>query len=280
MEKNITRQGPKTRQSYTVTLPKEWITTQKMEDEKCLEMENIGDKLILYKPKKHDLKEFIDLKEVPDSIIKVLNILYRKGIDEIKIKYYNEKEFEKINKIINSVLIGYEIIEQKKDYLIIKQIIDESNENFKVILRRAYLLLMDLCELKNKELLNTSKNNLKKLLNYCQRIIIKKGHEEYQKIPFYYLLLDQLEKISDELNWIISIDEKYPILKLILSKIRETYELFYSFSIKKFNKLSFETYNLKNNIKLQKNPSLLEVYSYNIYRLLNSISGTIYAINA
>ncbi len=52
MKKKLTTQGPKGRESYTLTLPKEWILENNLDKTKVLEMEIVGNKILLFLDKK------------------------------------------------------------------------------------------------------------------------------------------------------------------------------------------------------------------------------------
>ncbi len=200
MEKKIISQGPKGRESYTITIPKEWIKKAGIDKTKLADLEIAGNKIIISEPDLKEEKITINTEEYKDTLDKVLPALYRIGIKEIKFITSNEKLIENISSILNEKLIGYEIVDHKKEGIIVKYITKESEEDFKAILRRIFLLLLSFSESETQ--FKLIGKNIKRLYNYCQRILIKRGHIEFQKVPFYYLLLDQLEKISDELEWI------------------------------------------------------------------------------
>ncbi len=281
MEKKITCQGPKGRESYTVTLPKEWIKKTSIDKTKIVNLEIAGNKIIISKEKEIEQKIVINSESYKDSIEKALQILYKLGLKELKIMTNNEKLTERILEVVNNKLIGYEILEHKKDYVLISDITKESEEDFKTILRRIFLLMLEFSEYPDKSRVKIVKMNINKLYNYCQRILIKKGHSDFEKVPFYYLLLDQLEKISDELAWIFHLELKKnekQILNELFKLLEDTYKLFYKFDPKSFNRLSNESYKLKEKIKLEEKINVAIMHLHNMARLLNSINGTIFAI--
>ncbi len=273
MEKRLTAQGPNDRKSYTVTLPLDWVKQQGLDKTKTVDLEIIGNKAIISTGKEDQEVKFIDADKAENALTKLLQAAYRLGVDELKIKYSKPELRKQVSNIIDTKLIGYEIIEQTKNVLRIKEITKESTEEFKTVLRRIFLLLIELT--KSPEEAEESDKNLKKLTNYCQRLLIKKGHLEYRKIPFYYTLLHQLEKLSDEYVWLYQnkiSDTKS--LNQLNSCLEKTYELYYKFDLEKFNKYQHDTYILKNSLRKQK-----DVHMHNIARQLNSILGTILIIN-
>lgn len=280
MEKKVTAQGPKDRKSYTVTLPIEWAKKEKIDKNKSVDLAVIGNKIIISSSKDIDERVVVDAEQYKHSLIKVIQGLYRVGINEIKFCFSDNKDLEKVLSIIEQYLIGYEVIERKKDYLIIKDITKESEEDFKIIFRRIFLLLIELSECDDHSQMGSFDRNIKKLINYCQRILMKKGHSEFVKVPLYYMILDRLEKLSDEYRWISQLKQfkRNDTLKEISGLLRTIYELFYKFEPLKYDKNSIESYNLRNKIKLGTNVDTMTIHLHNLSRIINSLSSDIFAL--
>lgn len=272
MEKRLTAQGPKERKSYTVTLPLEWVKQYGLDKTKKVELEIINNKIIINAVEEYQETILID-SDKAQGLIKILQAAYRLGIDEIRIKYSKPDVRKDIRDIIDTKLIGYEIIEQTKNSVRIKDITKESAEEFKTVLRRIFLLLIEVA--KSPEETIESDKSLNKLTNYCQRLLIKKGHLEYKKVPFYYMLLHELEKLSDEYRWLYEtkISDK-KTLNQLNAYLENIYNLYYKFDLERFDKYQKNTFDLKNKLKKQKN-----AYLHNIARQLNTILGTILLIN-
>lgn len=287
MEKKLTAQGPRDRKSYTVTLPIEWVKMQGLDKTKSVELDIIGNKVIISQHKEKEQIITINSKDYPTSMIKVLQGLYRAGVNEVRLDLADNSMVEEILDIIEKKLIGYEIIEQKKAYLIIKDITKESEDDFKIIFRRIFLLLLELSESNDIIQIRALDRNIKKLINYCQRILMKKGHVEFTKTPLYYLVLDRLEKLKDEFNWFlqISLPKKkespkleYPELKEINILLRQAYELFYRYDAKKYGGYEYRTFQLKNKIKLDAKVEPAVIHLHNMARILNSLYGDIFTL--
>lgn len=279
MEKKLTAQGPTNRKSFTVTLPLEWVKTHKLEKKRVVELELIQD-MILISPEKTKVDRLIiDGEEYSLSLVKVLQQAYRKGIDEIRVNFTSGKQLQTITKVVNQKLLGYEIMGQGKGYLLIKDITRESEENFSAVLRRVFLLLLELTTTTSKEQMNVIAENISKLINYCQRILMKRGHVEYMKVPTYYLVLDRLEKLKDEFLWLRESSLKLDVDGESLTKMtREIYKLYYSFNGKTFSKLQHDTFLLKQRFKFSGRIKKETIYLHNISRLLNSLCGDIYSL--
>lgn len=281
MEKKLTAQGPKKRKSYTVTLPIEWVKEQGLDKTRTVDLNIVGNKAIISSTKEVQERIMIEGKEYKDSIIKVLQGLYKAGVNEIKWFLVGD-ELEQILDIIEKRLIGYEIVEQKKEFIIIKEITKESDENFKVVFRRIFLLILEFQNCRDLKMLGSLDRNIKKLINYCQRILVKKGHTEFNKTHLYYLILDRLEKITDEYRWLLEImiskKKVYSILKEINGALEIVYKLFYKYEAQKYNEYVYGVYKLRHEIKLGEKVDNAVIHLHNLARLLNSLYGDIYIL--
>ncbi|MBW2997721.1 AbrB/MazE/SpoVT family DNA-binding domain-containing protein [Candidatus Woesearchaeota archaeon] len=282
MEKKLTAQGPKDRKSYTVTLPIEWVKKEGLDKRRQVELNIVGNKVVISPRKGAGERVLIDGDDYASSLIRVLQGIYRSGVDETKLRFKNSKILEETSDIIEQKLIGYEIVEHKKDYLIIKDITKESEEEFKTVFRRLFLLLLELSESEDAVQIKIVDKNIKRLINYCQRILIKRGHSEFLKTPLYYLMLDRLEKIGDEFKWLSCVkitkkkDKDY--LKEIRGIMRTAYETFYKFDAKKYNAVVRKSYNLKNEIKLGEKVDRATIHLHNLARIINSLYGDIFTL--
>jgi len=282
MEKRLTSQGPRDRSSFTVTLPKEWVLKEKLEKSKLVDLRVVGNKVVISPGGEQLSKASINADDYNKSLIKVIPGLYRLGVDELKINLADNRLLEKITELLSDKLIGYEVIEQGRSHIIIKDIAKESEEDFKTVLRRIFLLIFELSESKGEFYIKNLDRNINKLCNYCLRILMKKSHSEFLRTPLYYLLIDQIEKLKDELTWVLNkqlTKNRLETLKEAIKLFRTAYEIFYKFNIKSFNDYSNRAFNLKNEIKLIDKIDLPGMHLHNISRIINSIYGTIFTIN-
>ena len=196
----------------------------------------------------------IDFKRKGSIIHRTLSSLYKSGYDEIKVIFENHSELDIIQKTINQELIGFEIIEQGKEYIIVKQVSNISHSEFEAMLRRTFIFLLsnadeclealkinDFTILKNLIIRDITVN---KLTDYCRRSLNKKeGHFKHNGPG--YVIIELLEKIGDgyrDLCKYVSKNE-IKINKLIIellseinSLLRDVYKLFYSFNLNDIEK--------------------------------------------
>jgi hypothetical protein len=284
MEKKLTAQGPKGRKSYTLTLPIDWVKSEKLDKTRSVDLTLIGRKIVISKEKDEQERVLLDASTYPQSMYKILQGLYRQGTNEIQVEHLDSKMLTEITYIIETRLIGYEIVEQRAEHILIKDITGESNESFDVVLRRIFLLILELAEAgsSEKERLQAMDRSIKKLGNYAQRILMKKGHFEFTKTPTYYLLLDRLEKICDELKWLLKNELRSThtktVFKEVSSLIRSAYALFYQYDAKKFNANQERAYQIKNELRDNSKMDVQTMHLHNIARQINSLYGDIFIL--
>ena len=284
MEKRLTAQGPKSRKSFTVTLPIEWVKEQKLDRTRAVDLAIVGNKAIISSGKNEAKRVIIDMADYSKNTVKIVQGCYRAGIDEVLFKSDDSKILQEITEIMEQRLIGYEVIEQRRDSILVKDIANESSEDFKVIFRRILLLILELSETNDIVQVKTLDRNINKLINYCFRILMKRGHTDYSKTHLYYLVLDRLEKVSDEFRWLyedtLPINSKIQDIDTIKKLLRSANELFFKFDAKNYSEFQFLAYQLRKKIRFLEKTSKETIFTYNLSRLLNSLYGDIFTINA
>lgn len=261
MKRKVVKHGPAT---YIVSLPSNWVKKYNIKKGDELEVEESERTIIISTEKGKKLDSVtVDITNFDrTSIIQLIKGLYTLGYDEIDLNFKKQsiphfrlgKERTIISVIHEAInrLSGIEIIQQRKNSCILKTLSEMSFTEFEVILRRAFLLLIDMHKdmiagAKNKDeyLLDTLKekrNTITKFLNLCMRLLNKKGYKDSKKTIAIYNIILLLEKIIDLI--IItgrSLIEFKPDISLISEKIlqeiqeciEEYYHLFYKFDDEK-----------------------------------------------
>ena len=288
IKRKIIQQGHNT---LTITLPKQWCDKQQITAQEELEVTEQGEILNIIPPRNIKLPEIaIDVKGLtPILIWRNVVSAYRNGYDEFKVyfdnptdkKRYsafsyntinflhpkgNEKELvlspiEVIQLAVNRCP-GIEIIDQKENWCIIKEMGETTYKEFDNALRRIFLLTMSLSDDILKEL-ETGENkdalksvhlvdtNIDRFTDFCLRVLNKKGYINYRKTSTMYTILFLLELIGDDLKkiaiHIVDAKKMSPKMKELFQtahqKIREFYTLFYNFN----KELCLETYGVNRN---------------------------------
>ncbi|MFH1173833.1 MAG: hypothetical protein V1725_01740 [archaeon] len=275
MEKKLTAQGPKDRKSYTITLPLEWVKRHKLDKTRTVQLDLVGSKAVISPPGQEESTLTIDGALYARSMLRILQSSYRVGIEGIRIITKDALLVEEIINIAEKNLIGLEVVEHKKDSILLKDIMRDAEESFSSVLRRIWLLIIEMAEGDSASATGLHRT-AKKLMNYAQRILLRHGHTEYEKTPLYYLIIDKLDKMSDELYWLL-LTKTNPGKELI-QLMRTAYELFYKFNAQTYAASQPRTYELKNQLRGE-TINRQSMHQHNIARVLTSLYGDIFALH-
>ena len=251
-----------------VSLPRKWSQKYNIQKGDELDVEEQGDKIIVGTEKTLEAGNVeIDITGLDrTSTLYCILALYKIGYDEITIKFeepfthhYRVNEKKKVISVLHEIanrLSGFEIIQQKENFCVIKQMSEPSKKEFEVALRRVFLLLIDA----SKDLLDAAKNKdmvladtieekhdtVMTFTSYCLRLLNKVGYDNYKKTIILYHIVSNLDKIVDVLKYsardLIAFrftlnKESKKILEDIDKSISMYYDFFYKFDIKRIQTL-------------------------------------------
>ncbi|MGV8086021.1 MAG: hypothetical protein ACP5N1_00165 [Candidatus Woesearchaeota archaeon] len=297
MKRKVVKQGAAT---LMISLPSEWTHQFKISKGDELEMEMRGRTIQISTQKENFDKETeLNIDGLYPVTLLTASAIYKAGYDNLKITFSDPKRISDINNFMRDEITGFEIIEQGKNYCTVKKTEEGLQDSFELILRRIFLLLINMAEdsyeaikkgdyadLERLKFLDQSNN---RLTTYCRRFLSKKGYKVHDKIQFIYLIIEQLEKISDQyvalFEYLIkNTKQNTPPSKEILTiyneiykSLRNFYEIFYKFDKEKMVNIG-QTQNKLNeklNMLLEKKGSDAVVIHYltNIHQLIyDSIS--------
>lgn len=275
IKRKIIQQGHNT---LTITLPKLWCEKHNISPQEELEVTEQGEILNLIPPRNVKLPDVsLDVRGLTPIIIwRYVVSAYRNGYDEFKIYFdnpsdkkrysafsYNTINFlyphEKSKELVLSPIEviqlavnrcpGIEIIDQKENWCVIKEMGETTYKEFDNALRRIFLLLNSMSEditsaikgttnfdsLKNIHMVDT---NIDRFTDFCLRVLNKKGYINYRKTNTMYSILFLLEMVGDELKKVavhlIETKKITPkgqeLFKVVSEKVRLIYTLFYNFN--------------------------------------------------
>tara|TARA_Y100000310_G_C20689163_1_gene821071 strand:+ start:939 stop:1847 length:909 start_codon:yes stop_codon:yes gene_type:complete len=269
-KRKVSKIGPST---LMISLPSKWVKEYGVKKGDELDIEAIGRHLSIEVPglRKGEVLE-IDLDGLNANLIRyIVYAAYRNGGSEIKLKFSsssvvdNNKEGMKVPtlEVIGDVvdtLVGVEIISQKNDYCLLKEISSVNHEEFLNTLRRIFITLVnttsdikDSIDSKNKTILkrinNISDKNLNKLCDFCFRVISKGGIVDNRKAPHYHSIISSLEEIGDSLKEIAGLAEKNLSKPSLLDAMHDLLEKMYRLFCNYKKETVVDVYELKRNIK-------------------------------
>ncbi|MFH1444991.1 MAG: AbrB/MazE/SpoVT family DNA-binding domain-containing protein [Nanoarchaeota archaeon] len=231
MRRKVIKQGHNT---LTVTLPSKWANNYGIKPGDEIDVTEQEKSLIISTDNGLDIsKTVVDISGLtkPIAIWRFISSAYRSGYDEIMVtgiepghkKLYTPFTFntlsymrpedmetmspiETISACVNR-LIGVEIVEQKGNYCLIKELSETSYKEFDSAMRRIFLLLKTEAEnisnglegnkedLKAIHIIDT---NLDRFEDFCIRVLNRKGYEVFRKTPTVYSSVLIFEMIGDE----------------------------------------------------------------------------------
>lgn len=268
-----------------ISLPRKWALQHGIKKGEELDVGEEGNKLLITKEEESTEPQKIEVKVDGldrDSLIFLLRGLYIRGYDQIRFVFDNPHIFyhrlnkkETISSVIHkevTICQGLDIIQERGNFFVLKNISASSIKDFDTILRRIFLLLIDttndLCiAAKNRdyvllESFQDKHDNITRLINYNLKTLNTIGYSEHKNTRLLFSILSSLDLVIDTLKNaardIIETKMKPGSKTLnILRKIQESmklyYDLFYNFSFDKANKFVKSRQDVINTIKKQIN---------------------------
>ncbi|MCB9359079.1 phosphate uptake regulator PhoU [Candidatus Woesearchaeota archaeon] len=264
MKRSIVKHGPS---SFIVSLPLRWIKEHNLNKGDEVDVEEVGQDVIISASFKETSENAeLHIKDTKDMTQQVISALYKRGIDEIRIYYDNQTDFQLILNSISQEALGYEIVETNDKVCIVRNITKLTKE-FDTILRRIFLVTLSLADegikllqsrnfdaLESIVFLEKSNN---KFTTFCRRYLNKYSSDSFDKLGPIYFIVELLEKIADQYKYLFedmrkhksnkngkNNNKNYKKMLSYLSKTRDMlrtyYECFYKFDMVKIRQIEAE----------------------------------------
>jgi len=290
IKRKVILHGPST---LTISLPAKWVKSHNIVKGDELNVEDASNILRIYPGEERLLEKGIkaDFSNFDYETIRVMmSVFYESGYDKVEVAFKDPATANVIQEAISPTLLGYEIVEQRKNACIVKNVSGDHLSELDALIRRAFLVTLSLADnsleqlesgqtAKLKELLVLEKTN-NKLTNYSHRLMNKKPSKE-QGVIYTYLVVWVFESICDDYR---------DLIKLILSKknlrfshafleayreinnlLKQYYSLFYKYSDDEFMKLRKSILELKGNFLKKKFSDQEGELRYFLFSILNRL---------
>ncbi len=238
MKRKIIKLGQAT---FVTSLPSRWVRKYNLKQGDYLDVDERENQLFLSTVKPLESKtEVISLPSKELFLKRLIYVPYGLGYDEVKFTY---KDPQMIHQIIDasSILIGFEIVNQGENYCVFKNMSTSFEEEFENIFRRVFYtietLLSEVGEIVEKKQHGKLKhfgereNIVNRLVCFCERVINKRGTQNFTDNSFAYTTVWTLEQMGDELKQMAGIlstmSKTSPETK---KAIEDVYKLFQQFS--------------------------------------------------
>lgn len=254
MRRRVVQHGPST---LTISLPAKWIRQQGIRkgDEVTLEQADQGLLVTTNKGIQLGNRE-IDVSGMRHIIQKAIAALYKKGYDEILVRYATPEELATIHDALTTGYIGFEIVDETHTHVTIKKVSEPSREEFKTLFRRIFHFLssissdmvvaMEQHDVDAYASIALRDKNVNKLSDFCRRVVNKHVQRDYDTDTALYHVVEQLEKVGDmykSLSALLQEADEPPSARLVelakdVHRLYKLYEdVFFSFTLVKVDRL-------------------------------------------
>lgn len=264
MRRKIMLHGPS---SLTISLPAKWVKEKNLKkgDEIDLIEEDKG---LLVSPvlRNREIKK-INLKLAgmdSETQRDVLLALHKKGYDEIKLSYEDPRTAKDIHSMLNELNLGFEIIRQGSNSLVIGNVSNPESEQFDNLFRRVFRIVVEYkrkiqAVVERKEEITEScfshRTSINRITKLCRRIIIK---ENKALSSFIFSFLDDFERIAYALSLLeeeLKENRQPPSVKFAKAfedaagLLTGTYDLYYDFDFRRYSDWRKLSRSLKSEIR-------------------------------
>ncbi len=261
MKRKIIKQA---NQAFTITLPIEWVRSNKLNEKSEIDLEIIGKSIVINSGNTTSGGKIeLDVGDFQEKEIGgILNALYAKGIDEII--FNSPKDISTYLTKSLSQNMGYALIEQKKDLFVIRDIKGSETHDLDEIFKRVFQIVILFYESAIKDVFGESKEKLEtinsrdsevnKFCLYLQRAINKKEYPESVKGRALFTYSFMLEKIGDEVTrfWRANVEHKIKknskikdLAELSLEELGSLFDAYHNSNLKKIN----EAFKIRNKLR-------------------------------
>lgn len=238
----------KQKSAYTVTLPINWVREHHLDAKEELEFTIDHDRLIIAAAKQPSKKEVsLQLEtSTPEYYRIMIENHYLKGYDVLKLSF-PENAFSYLQKIVAN-LVGFEIIEQKKNSCVISATANPDRSEFKTLLQRMIniisytqqLIKEDIEKgiLENESVIASQTKDVRRFMLFCTRLLHKESIVPREEESFVHLLLERLILLQNNFYYLY---KKLPSGKISFKKevqdvffeVCSMYDLFKKMFLKK-----------------------------------------------
>ncbi|MBS3125701.1 phosphate uptake regulator PhoU [Candidatus Woesearchaeota archaeon] len=197
MRRKIIRQGSST---LTLSLPAKWVKEHRLAAGDEVDVEESTDALSIVplgKVEKAGRIE-VDVSSLFPLVNRVIRAKYVKGVDEISVKFKDAQQLKDIQQRALPDLLGYVIVEQTARSVLLRDVTHPAPEEFDVMFRRIFLLLVSMGDAFEKgekeasESVLAMEQNINRNVNFCLRLCSKRVVHQSTAVQSALVLLELL----------------------------------------------------------------------------------------
>ncbi len=193
--------------TLVVSLPSAWARQHKLKKGDELEAEEQGPKLVFYpKSEAKPGAVSVDVSGTEPVTKRILGALYKAGYDEFEVKFETMEELSAIKAVMDE-FIGFEIIEEGKNHVVIRNVSHIIPDEFENIRRKMIFVVATMADdslaaiisgdLKKLQFIAEMDEDVNKYNDFCRRVLNTLGHKVVKRTAPSYYIVEQLERIGD-----------------------------------------------------------------------------------
>ncbi len=267
MKRSVILMGGRT---YVLSLPSQWVKKYNIQKGAELDIEEKENSIVIHTENHPTSKEIdLDFSSLDVMLGRALGAVYKSGYSRAKIRFKTKEQLDKIEETLQRTLVGFEIVKQEDNYLIIESLAEIQAQEFENSLKRLFYSIETMG---NDLYLASSKQDsptlqrvidkdgqINRLADICRRVINNGETQLIKKPVLLYYIVEELERIGDiykdmareQLSNKASFSpELYALLKRIQSLFLQYRILFYKFSLEDFERFGKEFYSLRKKFDL------------------------------
>lgn len=279
--------------TLVVSLPAKWVKASGVGKGDDISVREFEGNLILSSDKSVTAgKITVDVSGMDPMIKRILGALYKSGYDEVKVRFSSIDELKTIQEVVREEFLGFEVVDQKRNWLSFKNVSHIESKEFNTLLRRMFLIILSMAE-DSLEAIRKQDNewleaialhdkDVNKIADFCRRVLNTTGAEGYKRIPPAYFIVEQLEKIGDVYRDICKRHMQKPakiskdlqiVFKDTNAFFRDFYEIFFDFDLERLRDFAKARYRLKTSFEKHfENLSSKEILT--LYLLKSAVEST------
>jgi len=193
--------------THVLSLPMAWVKEQGLKKGSEVEISTAGKNLLIHSEEiKKKSKITLTVKKGELFLRRYLTMLYIMGYDEIEIRFEEKAHIARLKDRLYE-LLGFELVEQSDHHYVIKNVASTIEDEMPVMLKRTFFMVgqiaKDIGEAYQKKDLDKLQECadmeplVDRITNFCKRAINKEGESERSKATYLFMIIENLEKISD-----------------------------------------------------------------------------------
>ncbi|MBD3318676.1 hypothetical protein GF342_02085 [Candidatus Woesearchaeota archaeon] len=245
-----------------VSLPRSWALQHGVKKGQELNVDIQDSSLIISTASRESTPKTasIDVSGFHNRSMRIIGAFYRAGYDELKVYFNNYQELQFIQNVVREGCIGYELIDQGKNFVRIKKVSDAIDEEFDHVFRRLVMYIITMGRETYAAMQSHDKDQLRfvidmdrgvnKFTDFCGRIITMTSKPGQHTL---YHVVMEVEKIGDSFKHIcqhlaatdLEVSKQLlTITKKVSLFVEHLHDLLFKFSKERITAL----YTLKNDI--------------------------------